>query len=78
MVQSLFHILAFLFVQLCFAVKHPAEHVNTLGGTASTSDFSTGNTLPLVARPWGFNSWAPMTADGGSWWFHPDNKKYYG
>ena len=63
----------------CYAVPNPEEFVNTLGGTASRPDFSTGNTLPLVARPWGFNSWAPMTDTGsGSWWFHSDDKRYFG
>lgn len=35
--------------------------------------FSTGNTLPLVGLPWGFNHWAPQTkeqnARSDSWWF---------
>jgi hypothetical protein len=42
-------------------VKHPEEFVNILGGTDSRYDMSHGNTLPLTARPWGFNSWAPYT-----------------
>lgn len=45
------------------------SHVNLLQGTASTHDFSTGNTLPLVARPWGMHHWTPQTGDS-PWTFH--------
>ena len=56
------------------AIAHPEELVNLLAGSFTDgSTFSTGNTLPLVGRPWGFNHWAPQTKDGsrntGSWWF---------
>lgn len=65
--------------QVAAAISNPEELVSTLGGTASRADFSNGNTLPLVARPWGFNSWAPVTDNGdGTWWFHPDDKRYFG
>ena len=37
------------------------EYVDILGGTDSRYDISFGNTLPLVTRPWGFNSYAPQT-----------------
>jgi len=37
--------------------------VNPLAGTASTDKLSTGNTLPIVSRPWGFNHWAPVSDD---------------
>ncbi len=56
------------------SIDHPEELVNLLAGSFTDGDrFSTGNTLPLVGRPWGFNHWAPQTKDGGrntgSWWF---------
>ena len=56
------------------AVDNPEEMVNLLTGSFTDGDrFSTGNTLPLVGRPWGFNHWAPQTRAGnrntGSWWF---------
>ncbi len=38
-------------------VSRVEDLVNTLAGTDSRFDYSTGNTLPLVARPWGFNHW---------------------
>ena len=39
---------------------NPEELVNILGGTDSRYDISHGSTLPLIARPWGFNSYAPQ------------------
>ena len=40
------------------SIKAPEELVNLLSGTFTDGDrFSTGNTLPLVGRPWGFNHW---------------------
>ena len=56
------------------AIDHPEDYVNLLAGTFTDGNvFSTGNTLPLVGRPWGFNHWSPQTRDGnrntGSWWF---------
>jgi predicted alpha-1,2-mannosidase len=62
-------------------VLQPESHVNTLGGTQSRPDLSHGNLLPLVARPWGFNSWSPYTdvdASHAGWWFHPDDRHLYG
>ena len=41
------------------------------GGGEELPDIAPGNTLPLVAMPWGFNHWAPQTSDPGqktSWW----------
>ena len=34
------------------------HYVNIRQGTASEPRFSTGNTLPLVAAPWGMNAFA--------------------
>ncbi len=62
------------FVSL-LAIDNPEELVNLLAGTFTDGNsFSTGNTLPLVGMPWGFNHWAPQTREGGrhagSWWFN--------
>jgi putative alpha-1,2-mannosidase len=47
------------------AVPHPEDFVNLLAGSFTDGDrFSTGNTLPLVGRPWGFNHWSPQTRAG--------------
>ena len=32
---------------------NPADYVSTLVGTLSDHSFSTGNTYPATARPWG-------------------------
>eukprot|EP00698_Gefionella_okellyi_P025089 TRINITY_DN9072_c0_g1_i1.p1 TRINITY_DN9072_c0_g1~~TRINITY_DN9072_c0_g1_i1.p1 ORF type:complete len:824 (+),score=128.57 TRINITY_DN9072_c0_g1_i1:55-2472(+) len=73
-------IVAFLcaFVYVHADVPNPEDHVNTLGGTASRYDMSSGNVLPLVARPWAFNSWAPVTNTDPYWWFHPDDRRIFG
>ena len=51
--------------------------VNVKQGTKSLPRFSSGNTLPLVQRPFGMAAFAPQTERntgywGGSWWYHPD------
>ena len=56
------------------SIDHPEDFVNLLAGTFTDGGkFSTGNTLPLVGLPFGFNHWAPQTIDenpySGSWWF---------
>ena len=45
--------------------------VNVFCGGDSTERFSTGNTYPAVAVPWGMNAWAPQAASGmGTRWFY--------
>ena len=60
----------------CCAVPErvePVEYVNTLGGTLSTYNLSTGNTYPAVAVPWGAHFWTPQTgADGDGWTYRYD------
>lgn len=55
------------------SLDHPEDLVNLLAGTFTDGQsFSTGNTLPLVGYPWGFNHWSPQTGEhgrAGSWWF---------
>lgn len=55
-------------------IKNPENFVNLLTGSFTDGRvYSTGNTLPLIGRPWGFNHWAPQTKQqdsrSGSWWF---------
>lgn len=45
-----------------------ADYVNPLQGTASERSFSTGNTYPAVAVPWGMNFWTPQTRANGDGW----------
>lgn len=55
------------------AVENPEEFPNLLAGSFTEGlKFSTGNTLPLICRPWGFNHWTPQTNEGKtSWFFSP-------
>jgi len=51
----------------------PVSYVNTLVGTASTYNLSTGNTYPAAALPWGMNFWTPQTGrDGDGWTYRYD------
>ena len=49
-------------------VANPEEYVSTLVGTLSEHSFSTGNTYPATATPWGMNFWTPVTGKMGDGW----------
>ena len=49
-------------------VENPEEYVSTLVGTLSEHAFSTGNTYPATATPWGMNFWTPVTGKMGDGW----------
>lgn len=49
-------------------VSDPVEYVSTLTGTLSHHAFSTGNTYPATALPWGMNFWTPVTGKMGDGW----------
>ena len=49
-------------------VTDPADYVSTLTGTLSHHAFSTGNTYPAVALPWGMNFWTPQGGRMGDGW----------
>ena len=49
-------------------VTDPVEYVSTLTGTLSHHAFSTGNTYPAVALPWGMNFWTPQGGRMGDGW----------
>jgi len=63
-------------------VPHPEDYVNVLAGAVGSQlgqHHSTGNTLPVAARPWGFNHWAPQSSDQRtSWWFDASADTFYG
>lgn len=64
-----------LSISLAVSIDEPEDLVNLLAGSFTNGqEFSTGNTLPLIGLPWGFNHWSPQTAEGGrftgSWWFN--------
>ncbi len=49
-------------------VTEPVDYVSTLVGSLSEHAFSTGNTYPAVALPWGMNFWTPVTGGMGDGW----------
>ena len=53
------------------------DKVNPLQGTASDKEFSTGNTLPIAARPFGMHHWTLQTAKA-PWLFHPAHRQLWG
>lgn len=55
-----------------------SRKVNVLAGTRSHFGFSTGNTLPLAATPFGHTHWSIQTDHHSSWFFHPDQHKFQG
>jgi predicted alpha-1,2-mannosidase len=60
-------------------MKSLLQYVNPLQGTASSFHFSNGNTLPLVARPFGMAAWSAQTDEaGGGWFFHPAHRHFEG
>lgn len=46
------------------------DYVNPLAGTQSVHAFSTGNTYPVIASPWGMNFWTPQTGKMGDGWIY--------
>ena len=64
--------LTLLIMIMCFALHgkatNYADYVNPLIGTQSTYEFSSGNTYPAIARPWGMNFWTPQTGKMGDGW----------
>ena len=56
-------------IQVC----SPVDYVTTIVGTQSTGDFSTGNTYPATAMPWGMNFWTPQTGSNNNRWAYSYN-----
>lgn len=52
--------------------------VNPLQGTDSTSLFSRGNTLPIVAMPFAMAHWTLQSSDQDSWFFQPRDERLQG
>jgi putative alpha-1,2-mannosidase len=51
--------------------------VHLLQGTDSVREFSTGNTLPIVARPWGLHHWTLQTG-ASPWTFNRQLRRLWG
>lgn len=54
------------------------ELANPLQGTDSTSIFSRGNTLPIVAVPFAMAHWVLQSSDGTPWMFQPHDERLQG
>ena len=53
--------------------------VNVMQGTNSSGSFSTGNTLPLFARPFGMTDWTLQSGEGSwGWFFNPQGRQLQG
>lgn len=68
-----------LLLALChMCASGPSDYVNLLAGSFTKGDqFSTGNTMPLVGRPWGFNHFSLQTNSGDSaWWFSGNDHEF--
>ena len=61
---------ALLFAAGAGMAQEYVDFVDPLMGTASTFEFSHGNTYPATARPWGVNFWSPQTGANGSGWMY--------
>lgn len=55
-----------------------ADYVNIKQGSASVHRFSSGNTLPLIQRPFAMCAFAAQTSSQSSWFFHPDARSLEG
>ncbi len=55
-----------------------SDLANPLQGTDSTSLFSRGNTLPIVALPFAMAHWVLQSSDTGSWMFQPRDERLQG
>ena len=68
------------------SAKHDAQanagsllrYVNPLQGTDSTPFFSRGNTLPIVAMPFGMAHWALQSSSDEGWFFQPRDCRLQG
>ena len=56
------------------------EQVDPFIGTDNTFAFGHGNTLPIMARPWGNHHWSPAnsTRDGDPWFFQYRENGFHG
>ena len=58
--------------------RDPVDWVNILQGTASTQEFSRGNTLPIAALPFGMAHWTLQSHDETPWMFQPGVRRIQG
>ena len=60
------------------AKEDPLELVNVMQGTASTREFSRGNTLPIAAVPFGMAHWTLQSDSDTAWMFQPGGRRLQG
>ena len=60
------------------AQRDPVDWVNILQGTASTQEFSRGNTLPIAALPFGMAHWTLQSHEDTPWMFQPGVRRIQG
>ena len=58
--------------------RDPVDWVNILQGTASTEEFSRGNTLPIAALPFGMAHWTMQSHEDTPWMFQPGVRRIQG
>jgi predicted alpha-1,2-mannosidase len=58
--------------------QDPVDWVNILQGTASTPEFSRGNTLPIAALPFGMAHWTLQSHEDSPWMFQPGVRRIEG
>ena len=58
--------------------KPLSDYVNVLQGTDSNPQFSRGNTLPIVAEPFGMAHWTVESRSGSPWMFSPADQRIQG
>lgn len=78
MKKALSAIIAIILLAGCCQQKNeeilsPVDYVTTIVGTQSDSWFSTGNTYPATAMPWGMNTWTAQTGDNSNRWVYSYN-----
>lgn len=54
------------------------DRVNPMQGTNSTFEFSRGNTLPIVALPFGTAHWTLQSSEQPGWFFNPNANRLQG
>jgi predicted alpha-1,2-mannosidase len=59
-------------------LRDPVDWVNILQGTASTPEFSRGNTLPIAALPFAMAHWTLQSHDDTPWMFQPGVRRIQG
>ena len=66
--QRIYFFLTLMLSAVLLHAQEPVDYVNTLMGSDSNYQLSTGNTYPAIAEPWGMNFWVAQTGKMGDGW----------